>query len=129
MKNKLPIKPWTDLSDTQIEFLCDVFADGNSQVRSALEMLTGQTVEQHSVQVQVARFERVAQLMNFPPEAMAVVACGIRGDIGGDLLFLQTQQDLRVLSRVMSPMLTGEAQHAANKEARRPVPEWLIEQR
>ncbi len=127
--NKRMIKPWQRLSDAQIEFLCDVLADGNSQVASALEMLTGQPIEQHSVRIEVVPSEHVTELMNFPRGSMAVVACGIRGDIGGDFLFLQTQRDLQVLSNVMAPILTGETQHPADTKSMSQAPDWLIEKR
>lgn len=127
--NKLLTKPWQDLSDVQIEYLCRVLADGNSQVPMALEMLTGQHIEQHSVHIEVAPSRHVAQLMHIPDGAMAVVVCGIRGDIGGDFLFLQTQSDLQILSRVMSPILTGEVRHPANKETMNQTPDWLVKKR
>jgi len=122
--NRTPMK----LSDAQIKFLAKAMEGGNSNVSSTLEMLTGQTVDRHSVRINVIRGGNLIKLMHFLwPGPLATVICNLSGDVEGDFLFLQSERDFETLSQVMGPNLTAHARQTINEANL--VPDWLKEQR
>ena len=120
------------LSAAQIGFLHKVIDGGNRHVCTTLEMLTGQSVDQHSVRTQVIpgvdAMELLA-LMDLDPGPGASVISSVHGDVEGNFLFLQTRRDFQTLSQVMGPTLIGGARRAVNGAEDHSKPDWLIEQR
>jgi chemotaxis protein CheY-P-specific phosphatase CheC len=97
---------------------------GSEQIADTLEMLTGQSLDQHSVQIKAIAGTDLMKQLNFGAGPVAAVSSVVHGDIEGDLLFLQSQYDFKTLSEIMSPALTGDSGQAADEATDYLTSDW-----
>ena len=114
-----------NLSEQQLTHLHEIMEDGNNNIASTLEMLTGQSIDGHSARINVMSGLRAVRAMNLGIGPLATVLCRIQGDVECDFLFLQNQSDFQNLCEVMGPTLTGKALNTVNDAASYMIADWL----
>jgi chemotaxis protein CheY-P-specific phosphatase CheC len=116
-------------SKVETWFLGALLQNGNARVSDSLEMLTGEAVEKVKVQIKVIPGSEVLRSLDTIMGRLATVISNISGDLLGEFLFFQTEQDYRVLTELMSPTLIGISEEDKGDPASYLVPEWLKKQR
>ena len=114
-----------NLSDAQIDFLHRVMESGNSHVSSPLEILTGQSVDQHSVRIKVISGADVLRSMNLGPGPLTTVVSSVHGEVEGDFVLLLTERDFQILSQVMGPALHDTALHTVGGATDYMIPDFI----
>ena len=114
-----------NLSDAQIDFLHRAMEGGNSHVCTTLEMLTGQSVDQHSVRIKVISGADVLKSMNLGPGPLTTVVSSVHGEVEGDFLLLFTERDFQTLSQLMGPALHDTVPHTAGGTTDYMIPDFI----
>ena len=115
-----------NLSEQQLSHLHEIMEDGNSNIASTLEMLTGQHIDRHTATIKVIPGIQAMGSMKLGYGPLATVLSAIQGDVECDFLFLQNQSDFKNLCEVMGPTLTDKALHTVNDAANYMIADWLI---
>jgi len=117
------------LSDAHISYLNKAMEAGSEQIADTLEMLTGQALDQHSVQIKAIPEADVMRQLDFGSGPVATVSSNVYGDVEGCFLFLQSQFDFKVLSEVMGPILAGKSKSSGSEATDYLTSDWDMKKR
>ena len=93
------------------------------QVTDSFELLTGQSVREQSVLVEVQTGDELFQKNHFGTGPLAIVECSVHGDVEGDFLLIQRHTDFLAFSSIMESYLVNESSQGRNVAGKPPF--WL----
>jgi chemotaxis protein CheC len=90
-----------DLSELQLDALREVGSIGAGHAATALSQLLDRPLELEAPRIEVVSLTDISTLYGGPERLVAVVYCGILGDVGGAVLFVASDRTARSLVDLM----------------------------
>lgn len=98
-----------DLTELQLDALREVGNVGASHAATALSQLLDRPLELEVPQIEVVSVTDIATLYGGPERLVAVVYCGMEGDVGGAVLFVAGDQTALALVDLMHGRPVGSS--------------------